>query len=181
MSKPWRELVHISAIYYTAGEYPFASDVHPDEAERASWGDYHEVWWYPGAEEAATRSTIAEDMRPPVDEAERLTTEAVRMEFTICATGATNGPHMPGLLAHEIDGMGLNQVFGIHADTLKACLDVVRGESANRYVSALVVYECEAGKDPDTWIGPGDYWTRWEPLGVLNLSRAEVQAVRSLL
>ena len=34
--------------------------------------------------------------------------------------------------------------------------------------SFLTLWEYSAGKTPDTWLGPGEYWSEWEMLGELT-------------
>lgn len=175
MSKPWRELVVVYATYYTAGEYPSSPGTDPAEANRPSLYD-SDVWWYPGAEARAAMGSTAE-LEPELDDDGRLVTDAIRFEFSAPHAGAWEHPDSGGLIAYEVGNTGWRETFSPYVDTLKACCDKVRGSEAHRWVTVLIVFECEAGKDPDTWLGPGDYWSQWRPIGLLDLARAEVEQV----
>jgi len=180
---PWGELVHVEARYFAQGDYPWterdffchsvlqckaAHTVNPivltlwkHQGPRVAeddgwWIPLGDVWW----------SAASEDIVCSTDLAWRLDADAVRFQLTALQTGSSSNDDAIGLLRYEIDGMGKHDVFAGYVRDLKAAADQVRGDNAI-CVQFVTLWHCDAGKDPDTWVGLGEYWTSWELIGVV--------------
>jgi hypothetical protein len=157
MSKPWRELLSITAHYYKAGEFPYSIDQCEIDTD---------LWWYPNIPEDASKVAL------PRDDEGNFTTDAVHFISTFATATGVSDSHVGGALAYAIDQDGAFEILFPYVNELKMLCDHVRGVSGERAVEALIVFECDAGKDPNTADGPGEYWREHYPIGLLDLGTA---------
>lgn len=182
----WRELVCVTARYYKAGEQPWpdymterllAENVsedwenHPDE-----WWAERDLWWFPGVgeyrkgegDEYARQREI-----PDVDTNHRLLTDAVHFERVAPARAGLVAldSHPGGLIQYNVEQICVREALIGCADDMKALCDLVRGADNSPWVEALIVFECEAGRD--YW---GEYFSDFQPIGLLELDKAPIRA-----
>lgn len=164
----WGELVIVKLTRFRAGEYPWtrqdfycaseysvyaAPTVDPiviDDrvAESNEWWDDGYLWSaYP----------------LPLDDNYKLTKDVTRLFFIPIGKPSKEKDNHCTLIEYEIDGAGHRDVFEDHIKTIIDMLKDVDGE----YIEVVTLWECDAGKEPDTWMGPGEYYSNYSPVGFL--------------
>lgn len=171
-----RELIVLTATYYAPGELVMDEVIETFE-------DGSVLWWYPQLAQEATAGTLpAMSLQPRLravrgDGAARLfATEAICFAPE-CAGMNGHGESayaLPGVIEGLCVGESWRDILVDAADALKAICDQVRGASGARAVRAMVVCDCDEGVDPSTWASEGEYWSRIEVVGLLDLRQATI-------
>lgn len=190
----WRELVVVEATYYHKGEHPWphriaeAGDMwgntegdlidsrwSPEEiaanadTDGDDWWADHALWWFPGVGECSEGMYPICAKIPETDERIKLLTDAVHFRLVAPYEPGSCESHdaRPGLIQYDIDYIGYRDAFMPHADDMKRLCDTLR-KPGHRSVTALIVFECEAGfsyipGEPDEWD------SEWHAVGLLDL------------
>lgn len=200
----FKELAIIEATYFKAGEYPFtdqeffansqeqreaAPTIDPIvitmfEHEGPRVAETIDQWWNRGYTWKTARSTQNLDNydvglnTPELDDNYKLYDGAVRIsvepiELYISDKNDEWGVHRT-LLRYEIDGMGMDAFEHCTNEIVKLC-DKLRGD--NNQIRLMTIWTCEAGKEPDTWDGPGEYYSDYQLTGYVVLNGMDLHIV----
>jgi hypothetical protein len=175
----WHEFVHVEVQIFYAGEHPWTDEdfyansciVNTTPSQRVGVLDVvqtifeHEGprvasatgWWEEGVWWLAQGGWT----QHALDSSHKLTCDAWRFEFTPLQCGVGDKHSM---IQYEIDGGGYVDTFRPHLEALKQLLTAPLG--VNKCGSFMTVWHCDAGKDEDTWAGPGEFWSEWYPVRV---------------
>lgn len=186
----WRELLCVTARYYKAGEHPWPDwrDAAEFIAEHVTvetedvpddWWAQHDLWWFPSVGEDRKVEGGLWPCRheiPDLDASYRLMTDAVHFERIVPGRihRGNDNDYPGGLIQYEIEQVCVRDALIGCADDLKTFCDQVRGSIDAPWIEALIVFECDAGRD--YW---GEYFSDYQPIGLLDLSKAEVEGAAS--
>lgn len=181
-----KELARVEALFFDKGSYPWTNaDFYNNSAEQWEAAPTvdpivitqyefegprvaeNDCWW--------EGLYVWSEWPLQLDDDLKLLEPVVRLLVQPICLGASDKEYDDiGLLPYEMSNVG-------HVDTFLKCrCDLVRAAEYIRRKSIkksilpyaiwfLTTWECDAGIDPDTWMGPGEYWTSYELIGVVSL------------
>ena len=91
-------------------------------------------------------------------------------------------------LDHMIDIIGVDEVFGDYLSDIKALgfsllaqanekrlanNPALKSSELASYINFVTAWKYESWKEPDTWMGPGEYDEEWELLGRVDLDKLQ--------
>lgn len=140
----WHEFVHVEVQIFYAGE----NVIDALTAEEVSIDDG--LWLL----------TSGKDISESINEDGTIQSDAWCFWITPLHCAVGNGNMRRSLLQYEVDNMGWPDTFSAeHLDELKRMCGGRLG--THKRGSFMTVWYCNAGKDEDTWAGPGEYYSEW--------------------
>lgn len=162
------ELVHVTAHYFKAGEYPaFSWDIHADADDPESLCNSHWLWWIDP--ESPNRSI---DLCLTSEAPYTLTCDVVRIDITPLQTEVSSVPGaIIGLIANDIDNLSVADTFDAdeYAPFFKELADKIRDDQPVGSVSFITVWSCWSDRDYF-----GDWDSGFDYLGWLRVENSNV-------
>lgn len=184
-SQSWGEFAHLIMDRFKAGEYPwtrqdfyFASEYQYCAAHTVDpiLIDYYGVGDHTDYRVADSASAWWEDgwlwsVNPlPLDDDYKLTENVFRVRIIPIGKPGRDKDNHCTLMEYEVQNGGMS-IFEENMREITQLCDRFPQE----HVEFITLWECEAGKEADTWVGPGEYYSWWELIGAVIPQRDRVE------